>query len=121
MTQTFLDDDDSDGISNFMEFLYGSRPDLASDAPGPRIDVENLEIDGVIKNYLVLTYRQNLNASGTLTVEISSDLVTWSSDPNLTELLTQFDNGDGTVTVRLRLVSPVSPGGGPYFARLRGD
>ena len=114
-------DDDSDGISNFMEFLYGSRPDLASDAPGPRIDVENLEIDGVIKNYLVLTYRQNLNASGALTVEISSDLVTWSSDPNLIELLTQVDNGDGTVTVRLRLVSPVSPGGGPYFARLRGD
>ena len=114
-------DDDSDGISNFLEFLYGSRPDLASDAPGPRIDVENLEIDGVIKNYLVLTYRQNLNASGALTVEISSDLVTWSSDPNLIELLTQVDNGDGTVTVRLRLVSPVSPGGGAYFARLRGD
>jgi hypothetical protein len=114
-------DDDLDGISNFLEFLYGSRPDLASDAPGPRIEVENLEIDGVSESYLVLTYQQNLNALGALTVEISSDLVTWSSDPGLTEILTQVDNGDGTVTVSLRLASPVNSSGESYFARLRGN
>ena len=114
-------DDDLDGISNYLEFLYGSRPDLASDAPGPRISVENLEIDGVVDNYLVLTYQRNLNAVGALTVEISSDLLTWTSDPDLTEFLTQVDNGDGTATVTLRLADPVGPAGEPYFARLRGN
>ena len=75
----------------------------------------------MIENYLVLTYQENLNALGALTVEISSDLVTWSSDPGLTELLTQVDNGDGTVTVTVRLASPVNPSGESYFARLRGN
>ena len=73
------------------------------------------------ESYLVLTYQQNLNALGALTVEISSDLVTWSSDPGLTELLTQVDNGDGTVTVSLRLASPVNSSRESYFARLRGN
>ena len=73
------------------------------------------------ENYLVLTYQENLNALGALTVETSSDLVTWSSDPDRTELLTQVDNGDGTVTVTMRLASPVNPSGESYFARLRGD
>ena len=114
-------DDDRDGISNFLEFLYGSRPNLASDSPGPRVGIENLEVDGVINNYLVLTYQRNLNALGGLTVEISSDLVTWSSDPDLTELISQVDNGDGTATVALRLAAPVGLSGEPYFARLRGD
>lgn len=114
-------DDDLDGISNFLEFLYGSRPDLASDAPAPRIEVESFEIDGMIENYLVLTYQENLNALGSLSVETSSDLVTWSSNPGQTEPLTQVDNGDGTVTVTVRLASPVNPSGESYFARLRGN
>ena len=58
---------------------------------------------------------------GALTVEISSDLLTWTSDPDLTEFLTQVDNGDGTATVTLRLADPVGPAGEPYFARLRGN
>ena len=74
-----------------------------------------------IGNYLVLRYQRNLDARGTLTVEVSSDLVTWTSDPDLTELITEVDNGDGTATVTLRLANPVSPGGAPYFARLRGN
>ncbi len=114
-------DDDLDGISNFLEFLYGSRPDLAADSPGLRIGVESLEIDGTTDSYLVLTYQQNRNALGTLTVETSGDLVTWNSDPDLTETLGEVDNGDGTATVTLRLSTPMAPGGEPYFVRLRGN
>ncbi|MDP7106886.1 MAG: hypothetical protein QGH41_07390, partial [Roseibacillus sp.] len=63
----------------------------------------------------------NLNALGTLTIELSSDLVTWTSGPDLTELLTQVDNGNATTTVTVRLKNPVSTQGNIFFARLRGE
>ncbi len=115
------DDDDLDTISNFMEFLYGSDPGSPNSAPELEISMENLEVDGEIDDYLVITYQRNIEALGSLTVELSADLVTWSSDPDLTELLTQSENGNGTATVTVRLKSPVNSQGGPFFARLRGE
>ncbi len=115
------DDDDHDTISNFMEFLHGSRPDAAGDAPELQINVQSLEINGETDDYLVITYQRNLNALGTLTIELSSDLVTWTSGPDLTELLTQVDNGNATTTVTVRLKNPVSTQGNIFFARLRGE
>ena len=115
------DDDDHDTISNFMEFLHGSRPDAAGEAPELQINVQNLEINGEIDDYLVITYQKSLNALGRLTIELSSDLVTWTSGSNLTELLTQVDNGNATTTVTVRLKNPVSAQGDLFFARLRGE
>ena len=115
------DDDDHDTISNFMEFLHGSRPDAAGEAPELQINVQNLEINGEIDDYLVITYQRSLNALGRLTIELSSDLVTWTSGSNLTELLTQVDNGNDTTTVTVRLKNPVSAQGDLFFARLRGE
>ena len=104
-----------------MEFLYGSDPGSPNSAPELEISMENLEVDGEIDDYLVITYQKNIEALGSLTVELSADLVTWSSDPDLTELLTQSENGNGTATVTVRLKSPVNSQGGPFFARLRGE
>ena len=114
------DDDDHDTISNFMEFLQGSRPDAAGDAQGLQVSAQRLEVNGEEGDYLVITYQKNLNALGTLTIELSSDLITWNSGSNLTELLTQVDNGNGTATVTVRLKNPVRTPG-RSFARLRGE
>ncbi len=114
------DDDDHDTISNFMEFLHGSRPDAAGDAPGLQVSAQRLEVNGEEGDYLVITYQRNLNALGILTIELSSDLITWNSGSNLTELLTQVDNGNGTATVTVRLKNPVRTPG-RSFTRLRGE
>ena len=71
-------------------------------------------------DYLVITYQKNLNALGTLTIELSSDLITWNSGSNLTEFLPQVDNGNGTATVTVRLKNPVRIPS-RSFARLRGE
>ncbi|MFT5109717.1 MAG: hypothetical protein ACI9UA_005367, partial [Pseudoalteromonas tetraodonis] len=116
-----LDDDDGDRIINFLEFLHGSDPVDASDAPTAMASVEALEVDGSFDDYLTLTFNRSSDADGTLTVEISSDLSNWSGDSSLTEKVSSMDNGDGTATVIVRLAAPVSPEQGRLYLRLRGS
>jgi len=115
------DDDDGDTVSNYLEYLYGSRPDLASEAPGLNAAIQSIEVGGVIDRYLTVTFPENLEAEESLTLEISADLLTWNSDPARTELVSRIDNGDGTATVSLRLADPVSPAQKIIFVRLRGN
>ena len=115
------DDDDRDGLSNFWEFLFGSRPDLASDAPVFGLTVQSIDVDGVVNDYLFLTFRKNLSANASLTVEVSSDLITWSPDPATIKPVSKADNGDGTATVTFRFADPVGQGQSRNFIRLRGN
>ena len=115
------DDDDKDGVSNYWEFLFGSRPDLASDAPAFGITVRSIDIDGVVDDYLFLTFRNNLDVDVSLTVEVSSDLITWSSDSATIEHVVNVDNGDGTATATYRFTDPVGQGQSQNFVRLRGN
>ncbi|MFP6874108.1 MAG: lamin tail domain-containing protein, partial [Verrucomicrobiales bacterium] len=111
------DDDDGDAISNYLEFLFGSRPDLASDAPVPSAGVQSIGAT----NYLTITFRKNLAADASLSVELSGNLATWSSSAEMLEPLSSVDNGDGTATVTVRLAEPISPGSRQVFLRLRGS
>jgi hypothetical protein len=115
------DDDDGDTVSNYLEYLYGSRPDLANEAPGLNAVIQSIEVGGVVDRYLTVTFPENLEAQGSLTLEISGDLLTWNSDPARTELVSKIDNDDGTATVSLRLADPVSPAQKVIFVRLRGN
>jgi hypothetical protein len=115
------DDDDEDTVSNYLEYFYGSRPDLASEAPGLNATIQSIEVGGVVDRYLTVTFPENLEAQGSLTLEISADLLTWSSDPTRTELVSRINHGDGTATVSLRLADPVSPAQRAIFVRLRGN
>jgi hypothetical protein len=115
------DDDDRDGISNYWEFLFGSRPDLASEAPAFGITVRSIDVDGVVDDYLFLTFRKNLDVDVPLTVEVSSDLITWFSDSAMIEPVSKADNGDGTATVTFRFADPVGQGQSRNFVRLRGN
>jgi hypothetical protein len=115
------DDDDRDGISNYWEFLFGSRPDLASEAPVFGLTVQSIDVDGVVDDYLFLTFRKNLGVDVPLTVEVSSDLITWSSDSAMIEPVSKADNGDGTATVTFRFDRPIGQGQNQAFVRLRGN
>jgi len=115
-----LDDDDGDRIINFFEFLYGSSPVDRSDAPVAIASISEIVVGGSSDNYLTLTFKASAHADGVLTVEVSSDLANWSGDPTLTELVSSIDNGDGTATVTVRVVAPISPEQGRIYLRLRG-
>ena len=115
------DDDDRDGLSNYWEFLFGSRPDLPSDSPAFGLTVQSIDVDGVVNDYLFLTFRKNLSANASLTVEVSSDLITWSPDPATIKPVSKVDNGDGTATVTFRFADPVGQGQSRSFIRLRGN
>lgn len=115
------DDDDDDGLSNYWEFLFGSQPDLASDAPVFGLTIQSIVVDGEVDDYLFLTFRKNLRADASLTVEVSSDLITWSPDHAMIEPVSKADNGDGTATVTVRLARPIGQGQSQAFVRLRGN
>ncbi|MEE2946918.1 MAG: lamin tail domain-containing protein [Verrucomicrobiota bacterium] len=113
------DDDDQDGLSNFWEFLFGSRPDLASDAPEFLLTIQHTDVDGQADDYLFLTFRRNLLADASLTVEMSHNLIHWTADPNMIKPVAQTDNGDGTATVTHRFARPIDQGQHRTFFRLR--
>ena len=75
----------------------------------------------VVDDYLFLTFRKNLGVDVPLTVEVSSDLITWSSDSAMIELVSKADNGDGTATVTFRFDRPIGQGQNQAFVRLRGN
>ena len=111
------DDDDGDAISNFLEFLFGSKPTIAADAPAPITGLESIGEN----DYLTITFRKNLAADAQLSIEVSDNLVTWSSSPAMFETISTTDNGDGTATITVRLANPVSQGPRQVFLRMRGS
>jgi hypothetical protein len=103
------DDDDGDTLSNFFEYHFGSNATLAADAPIPTLAIRRLDIDGSIQDYATLTFRQSqTTANASLTIEISDDLATWTSDPAATEELERIDRADGSSTITLLLTEPLS-------------
>ena len=115
-----LDDDDGDQLLNFFEFLHGSSPVDSSDAPGPVASVQSIEVDGSTNDYLTLTFNENSGVRGSLTVEVSTDLKNWSSDPSLTKIVTRIDNGNDTSTITVRIASPIGTDQDKTYLRLRG-
>ena len=109
-------DDDLDGLSNLLEYYLGSNPRVASLTARPVVGTETLNVDGVIGDYLTLTFKRAVghdDVSGV--VEASSDLTTWVAAvlvPSPTY------NGDGTETVTFRYPQPRSANP-EQFLRLR--
>ena len=99
------DDDDGDNVSNYLEYYFGSSPDLATDAPFA--DARIQRIGGA--NYLTLSFPRNLLAGGSLEVQLSSDLRTWTTDAAMFEAISTLDNGDGTAEVTCLLYTSPSP------------
>ena len=115
------DDEDHDTISNFMEFLQGTDPLEFTIEPVLILRVDALDVGNAVGQYFVISFRQSMQALGSLSLEISDDLITWNSAQELTELLSQVNQGDGTQMTTLRMKQPTESRSGPLFVRLRGQ
>ncbi|MEC9328027.1 MAG: hypothetical protein VYC63_08920, partial [Verrucomicrobiota bacterium] len=101
-------------VSNYLEYYFGSRPDLATDASSTHASIQS--IGG--SNYLTLSFSRNVLAGGSLEVQLSSDLRIWTTDPAMFETISNFDNGDGTAEVTVRYLRPVDNESKKMFLRL---
>ena len=80
------DDDDSDGLSNEQEYIFGGNPKLASDTPRPRVEMAN----GAAK-YLVLRKREATDLVPF--IQYSPDLSDWTSHPPTLDTITEQPDG----------------------------
>jgi hypothetical protein len=104
-----LADPDRDGLSNLMEYALGLPP-LA-----PEVNPFNPRVVG---GYFQLTYSRSKSATDvSLTVEYSSDLVTWQSGPAWFTQTGIVDQG-ATQLITVAATTPVSPAT-RAFIRLR--
>lgn len=99
VTASNVEDPDSDGINNLLEYALDLDPNANESASGlPTVAPEN---DGGT-DYLTLTYRKNLDAPDlTYTIETSTDLTTWSVATVESDTVITADlDGDGSSELR---------------------
>lgn len=106
-------DPDADGLPNLLEYALGGEPlssDSATHTPAP----------GISGDHLTLTYvRPQTTTDITYSVEWTADLTSsWNSGSGYIETVGSTDNGNGTTTVVVRPVSPLSENP-RQFLRLR--
>ena len=108
-------DPDGDGISNLLEYALGLDP-LAAGASPVSVSLAN---DGTSGPYLTLTYRRSTSTSGvTFYGDTAATLPNWSAGTAV-QVGTATNNGDGTETVILRDMVPVTGSAPQRFIRLR--
>jgi hypothetical protein len=104
------DDADQDGVSNLLEFVFGSPPTQAS-AP-PFTPTSLVGING--QNYLQISVPRQQNRLAKTLVEVSSDLVNWNSgDSALIEV------ADTPEMLIVRDKTPFGSNQGERFMRLK--
>jgi hypothetical protein len=88
-------DPDGDGLNNLMEYLYGLNPAQADIAPRLVPAVETINT----APHLTVSLRLSGGASDiTVTPQFSSDLVTWSNNASILQLLQSTPGDDGRMT-----------------------
>jgi hypothetical protein len=94
-------DDDGDGLSNWLEYALGGRPNVPPTALLPQATWE----DG----YFTLSLRRRIDADEVaMTAAVSLDLVTWEEGPPNVERLRQVPHPDGTMTEVWRSALPAA-------------
>ena len=98
--------------------MYGLGADLLADPSSALPD--GFLVDDVDGDHLTITYRRRSDATQiSYVVETSVDLVTWDFGPGVVEPVGAVqDNGDGTVTETVRVITPTTEDDARYI-RLR--
>ena len=100
-----------DGIPNLLKYALNSGRTVSDRSVLPRVTVEG--------GYLTLTYAQNSAATDlTFIVEVSPDLINWSSGAAYTTSPAVVGSDAQTQTVKVSDLTPASPGN-ERFIRLR--
>jgi len=100
------DDPDKDSVSNLLEFVSGTSPKSAGGPPQMPI--------AMVGGFLQITIPRRIDHKATLVVEVSSDLTTWNSGTNETEVVS-----NGLMTLIVRDKTPFAPPLIRRFMRLR--
>jgi hypothetical protein len=104
------DDADHDGVSNLIEFVFGTPPEQASSPPATPTTL--VEING--ENFLQIEVPRHENRLVKTWVEVSSDLVSWSSGD---AFLVNVADTPGSLIVRDK--AAMGAGVGKRFMRLK--
>jgi len=105
-------DNDFDGLGAFAEHALSTNP--LSPASGPGVAEPETGANGT----LFVSFPRNLAADDVvITLQVSFDLVTWSTDPKDITFVSETPAGDGAAEVVYRITA--SPGTDQAFVRLR--
>ncbi|MGI8601958.1 MAG: lamin tail domain-containing protein [Verrucomicrobiales bacterium] len=110
-----LIDGDFDGVSNLLEYAFGTSPAASSVGSLPRVRVMPITVNNVEANYLVLEITRSLaNDDVLFKVQSSSNLAVWSGGGAV--LVDEIHSGNGTSTITYRSLNPF-PADGRLFLR----
>lgn len=104
------DDVDGDGISNLIEFAFGTTPKTANTPVATPASI--LELSG--QRYLQITVPRRVDHAATLVIEVSSDLVNWSSGISHTQVMSNT-----AASLVVRDLTPLSSTATKRFMRVR--
>jgi len=114
------DDLDGDGDSALLEYAMGASDGDGSSQQLPTGQLESIEVDGVVGEYVVFEFTKNLAATAlAFSIESSTDIVQWTNVSADFVYLSTTNNGDGTATVQYRSENPFPPGSERGIYRLR--
>ncbi len=114
------DDLDGDGDSALIEYAMGASDGDGGSQRLPSGQVEFMDVDGVVDEYVVFEFTKNLAATGlTFSIESSIDIIGWTNVSADFDYLSTRNNWDGTATVRYRSVNPFPSDGERGIYRLR--
>ncbi len=106
------DDPDHDGVTNLLEFVFGTPPGQASALPPAPTSF--VEIAG--QSHLQISIPRLRNRLAAVTVEVSTDLINWSSGDTFTA---EVSNAADVLVVRDK--TPIGPGLPKRFMRLKAE
>ena len=114
-------DNDADGTSNYLEYAFLTNPlgrELSPSSSGGMIAVPPTG------DFPTLSFRKRSDTEAPpYIIEVSDNMLTWSRNPDggtpVTETVgSPVVNGDGTSTITVRSLAPVSPANPRQFLRL---
>lgn len=106
------DDPDHDGVSNLLEFVFGTAPKVASVMPPAPMELVTVSS----QQFLQISLPRRLDHSAKLTVQVSHDLLNWDSGAGVTASVS--DTPEAWV---VRDLTPFSPSAPRRFMRLKAE
>jgi len=106
------DDPDQDGRSNLLEFVFGSPPKQGGAPPATSLEV----VSNNSQRFLQFAVPRRIDRLATLTVQVSSDLTSWTAGPAATVVISATP-----AALVTRDLTPISSGAANRFMRLKAE